>query len=434
MLIRFELSNFRSIDEPVELSLVAVDRDRVEARFAPLLSESIVPVAAIYGPNASGKSNIVAGLAWLRDAIRSSLRFWEDGIPIEPFAFSTGPDRPTTFVLEALISNVRFEYILELDQTTVSFEALYHYPEKRRRRIFEREKNDVRFQRGFSGATGTRELLTDRTLVLSAARRFDDPLVARFADTILQMQVQGLRRRRSSSGYRQNLNSAVAANRFWSEVYSAEDEATLFDDTESGDREIDVRRLLAFDLLRLADLGIDDVAVDEVEEIVHEAGGGSRVWARKRVRLVHRTATERKPFEMQDESEGTQTWFRLIGPVLDALSRGTALLFDELDSSLHPTLSAKLIELFHNPMTNPNCAQIIFTSHDTSLLNYLNRDEVWLTEKNESGSTRLGALTDFAGERVRRSQNIERGYLRGRFGALPDLDDTQLLRDIGLIG
>jgi AAA15 family ATPase/GTPase len=120
--------------------------------------------------------------------------------------------------------------------------------------------------------------------------------------------------------------------------------------------------------------------------------------------------------------------------VLTALQDGSILLLDELDASLHPTLSAQLIDLFHEPATNPRGAQLIFTSHDASLLNHLNRDEVWLTEKNPDGSTRLGALAEFAGERVRRSQNLENAYLHGRFGALPQLDQTELLRALGLVG
>src|SRR6202043_1633033 len=118
-------------------------------------------------------------------------------------------------------------------------------------------------------------------------------------------------------------------------------------------------------------------------------------------------------------------WFRLIGPVLSALRFGTIVMYDELDASLHPTLSAQLIQLFHDPATNPRGAQLLFTSHDTSLLNHLNRDEVWLTEKRESGATRLGALAMFAGERVRKSQNLEDAYLQGRFGALPHVEQAE---------
>jgi uncharacterized protein len=98
------------------------------------------------------------------------------------------------------------------------------------------------------------------------------------------------------------------------------------------------------------------------------------------------------PLDFDAESAGTQTWFALIGPVL----------------------AAHLIGLFHDPAANLKGAQLVFTSHDTSLLNHLNRDEVWLTEKTDEGDTRLGALAEFAGERVRKSQDLERSYLNGR--------------------
>lgn len=138
--------------------------------------------------------------------------------------------------------------------------------------------------------------------------------------------------------------------------------------------------------------------------------------------------------EYSAESEGTKTWFRLIGPILTAISSGSVMLFDEIDSSLHPALSAELIKLFQNPLTNPKGAQLILSTHDTSLLNHLNRDEVWLTEKQVSGGTRLGALSDFAGERVRKSVNLESAFLHGRFGATPQVDVTELHRALRLIG
>ena len=107
-------------------------------------------------------------------------------------------------------------------------------------------------------------------------------------------------------------------------------------------------------------------------------------------------------------------------------------MFDEIDASLHPKLSARLLELFQDPKTNPRGAQLIFTTHDTSLLNYLNRDEVWLTEKGADGATTLTALAEYGGDKVRRSLNLERAYLQGRFGAVPELDQFTLRRALGL--
>ncbi|MGE3284942.1 MAG: ATP/GTP-binding protein [Pseudonocardia sp.] len=136
MLIRFEVANFRSILDPVELSLVAVDRDRAAARRVEHLGHSLLTVAAVYGPNASGKSNLLAALGWLQAAVRDSLRYWEDVIPLEPFAFADGVGRPSEFTVEMTVDGIRFEYVLELNRDRVHYEALFHFPEKKRRRVF----------------------------------------------------------------------------------------------------------------------------------------------------------------------------------------------------------------------------------------------------------------------------------------------------------
>jgi AAA15 family ATPase/GTPase len=147
---------------------------------------------------------------------------------------------------------------------------------------------------------------------------------------------------------------------------------------------------------------------------------------------MHRVADQQIPFDFDEESAGTQTWFLLIGPLLTALGEGQTLLFDEIDASLHPRLSARLVELFQDPETNPDNAQLIFTTHDTSLLNHLNRDEVWLTEKGDNGATKLTALAEYGGDKVRRSLNLEKAYLQGRFGAVPELDQHVVRRALGV--
>lgn len=442
MLIRFEVANFRSIVGPAELSMVAVDRERPEARAQAMIGESLLPVAAVFGPNASGKSNVVAALAWLCDAVAVSLRAWEDRIPVEPFAFGDGPTRPSAFTVEAMIDGVRFEYIVELDREHVSYEGLFHYPEKRARRVFEREGNELKIQRGLGGISGTRELLTAQTLALSAARRFDEPLVGRFARKLLHTQVLGLRagpRRKPivrSGPFRYSSTARV-----FEQVSLVDDEGSRTNGAASGGYDTDYdtdydtgsdARQRALGLLKLADLGIDDVVVDRVEAPL--SSDGTETYKYRRIRLVHRTAGGPATLDFGVESEGTRTWFGLIAPILNALETGTLLLFDELDASLHPTLSAQLLRLFQSPVTNPRGAQLVFTTHDTSLLNHLNRDEVWLTSKDATGATRLGALAEFAGERVRQSVNLENAYLHGRFGALPEVDQTEFLRALGLIG
>ncbi len=143
MLLRFEVSNHRSILEPVELSMIAVDEDRASVRTVKSLSESTLTVAGIYGPNASGKSNVIEALAWLSIAIRNSLRTWDEFIPREPFKFGRGPSTASTYEVEMAVDGVRYTYRIEVNDSEVLFEGLYHYPERRRRTLYEREGTEV---------------------------------------------------------------------------------------------------------------------------------------------------------------------------------------------------------------------------------------------------------------------------------------------------
>ncbi|WP_433663425.1 AAA family ATPase [Nocardia sp. CA-128927] len=434
MLIRFEVSNFRSILDQAELSMVAVDRDRPAAREAAMLGEHILTAAGIYGPNASGKSNVVAALQWIRDAVRLSVRAWDESIPIEPFAFGDGPSRSTEFTVELLVHDVRYEYLVELDNERVRYEGLFHYPEKKRRRIFEREELKLTLQRGLGDLSGTRQLLTDRTMALSAARRFDDPSVSGFANALLGMRTRGV------GPMPRSMVHAQAGDRptdWWfdsSRDLERNDSlfADLFDDVEvetGSEAEHEKNRREALALLQMADLGIEDVLFAEEHHVL----SSGKVLTTRLPRLVHRSSAESATLDFAVESAGTRNWYVLIGLLLSTLRSGSMLVLDEIDASLHPTLSAQLIQLFHDSATNPLGAQLIFTTHDTSLLNHLNRDEVWFTEKSGSGATRLGGLAEFAGERVRKSQNLENAYLHGRFGALPDIDRADLLRALGMI-
>jgi uncharacterized protein len=427
MLLRFEVANHRSILESVELSMIAVDEDRPSTRKFDLLAESVLTIAGIYGPNASGKSNVVESLAWLSMAVARSLRSWDQFVPREPFKFGSGPETPSVYEIEMIVGGVRYAYRLEVDDSAVLFEGLYSYPERRRRVLFEREGLEVHFRRGLGALAGTRELLTPTTLALSAAMRFRDPEVQPFARHLADIRVLGARRRAPwrtppvGTGYVQGfpLTEHLFAGRITSE------QPSLFDD---GEFEPFDARQSALALLQFADLGIDDVQL--VEE---EGTAGASIAPRRRLRLIHSVGGQGVPFELAEESTGTQTWFDLIGPTLTALQNGHVLLFDEIDASLHPKLSARLLELFQDPVTNPFGAQLIFTTHDTSLLNHLNRDEVWLTEKGSGGSTALTALAEYGGDKVRRSLNLEKAYLQGRFGAVPELDQFALRRALGLV-
>ncbi len=412
MLLRFEVSNHRSILDPVELSMIAVDEDRAATRGFEHLSERALTVAGIYGPNASGKSSVLEALAWLSFAVGTSLRRWSDIVPRCPHQFGDGPNMPSTFEVDFEVGGVRHGYRLEVVYKGVLYESLYSYPERRRRTLFEREGDDISFRRGLTGVGGIQQLLTPTTLALSAAIRLGSPVIGAAGNALSWMNALGPRTQGATL-------FLPPEHDVLTEVLMGQLEDCT---TESG-LDPDTRRAYV-ELLRFADPEIDDVVIltDDDPEPSDP---------RRRLRFVRNDAGEPVHFEIGQESAGTQAWFNLLGPAFGALRHGQVLLFDEIDASLHPRLSTRLIELFQDPQTNPHNAQLIFTTHDTSLLNALNRDEVWFTEKAPGGATRLIALAEFGGDRVRRSLNLERAYLQGRFGAIPDVDQADLRNAVG---
>ena len=417
MLLRFEVGNHRSICEPVELSMLAIDKDRPAARQVDGRGPHVLTIAGLYGANGSGKTNFIDALSWLSHAVHVSLRAWEDEIPVDPFRFSPEPPQPTSLEVELIISDVRYRYELQVEQSRVVFEALYSYPEQRRRTLFEREGDDVTFRRGTRFIGGGRELITPTTLVLSAASRLTDEinLVARW-----------LRDVRFAGHWPRAFIPAEArlfrVGRPWMHNWS-DRLLGVFDESPSLDRDVDdsaagtthQQRDRALSMLKFADLGVQGVEV-----VDHPLGDGPR---ERRLRLLHDISGDPHPLELGDESDGTLGWLSLIPELLSVLEEGGLIVVDELDASLHPVISGKLVEIFQDPSTNPHSAQIIFTTHDTSLLRYLNRDEVWLTSKRPDGSTELTPLSDYRGTNVRRSTNLERGYLEGRFGGVPVVDE-----------
>ncbi len=306
------------------------------------------------------------------------------------------------------------------------YEALFHYPQKRRKHILIREEQVLKTQAGLGNLAGARQLLTPQTLFLSAARRAHEPSISAFINQFLGIQI---RMTASPLFVRFDRPRFHHLDLDTLRFFDDHPQSSLFDDEEGLDNSLTSKEQ-ALALLQLADLGIEDVTVDHQQ--INLPDGSSR--DSQQVSLLHRVSRTSEPLDIRNESDGTLTWFSLIGPVLNALQHGTALLVDELDENLHPTLSAELLKLFHNPKTNPHGAQLIFTAHDTSLMAHLNRDEIWLTEKQDDGSTRLGPLSDFAEGKPRKSVSLEDRYLSGRFGAIPSIDQTDLLRSLGLIG
>ncbi len=416
MLLRFQVANHRSISHRVEMSMIAIDDERAATRGFPLLSERVLTVAGIYGPNASGKSNLLDAVAWLSTAVANSLRSWGDFVPRDPHRFDANSDAKSSFDIDFVVEGIRYEYNLEVNGSAVLYESLHSYPRRRRRTLFEREGDTFHFRRGLTKANAIRELTAPTGLALSAAIRVGDPEIRIAGRALAGVRALGLKRRPDP--------------RFFCSLHSPsarlfEHESPLGNNLATGaPPQSPWNRASAIELLRFADPAIDDVEIQNSSQSGRQSVGD--------LLFVHDAAGEPVAFPLEDESAGTQTWFHLLGPALGTLRKGQVLLVDEIDASLHPQLSARLIDLFRDPQTNPRGAQLIFSSHDTTLLDVLNRDEIWLTEKSSTNSTRLVALAEYKGDRVRKSVNLERAYLQGRFGALPEIDQADVRRVVGL--
>jgi hypothetical protein len=190
------------------------------------------------------------------------------------------------------------------------------------------------------------------------------------------------------------------------------------------------------EFLRAADTSIADIEVTTQQAMVHtihvdlstgkreETGGEQAV---DEVKFHHITEHGKAVFDLMDESGGTRNLLFLAGPILDILNQGLTLVVDELDTSLHTLLVQALVRLFHRPEVNTGGAQLVFTTHDTSLLDaygLFRRDQVWFVEKRPDQSSSLYPLLDFS---PRKHEALERGYLQGRYGALPVLLNQALV-------
>jgi hypothetical protein len=418
MLLSFRVANHRSIREEQQLNLAPVyDADRpAGTRWAA------VPVAALFGANGAGKSNVVHALSFMAEMATSSHRAAEPGGGIErhPFALDLAArDEPSWYVADLLLDGVRFTYGFSVDDRRVVDEWLYSYPRGRRRKIFQRADDEV----SLGDALPKRELdlVADITepnvLLLSVAARSRQDAVRPVFDWFA-------RRLRP----RPRVKSGVF---FY-----------------AGSREQRLARLVADPafaerlggLLREADLGIEGVEAVPVENSVEprpqrqmlldDAEDGTADEYRRPMRLafVQRGRSGARRLGLREQSEGTRQLLNNAAQLLSALDHGRLLIIDEIDASLHPRITTHLVRLFQDPSTNPHGAQLILTTHDASLLgrsggeDILKRDQVWFVEKNGYGETTLFPLSDF---KPRQEENRERRYLGGSYGAVPFLSDER---------
>ena len=427
-LIEFWARNVRSYRNEVVLSMEATrlaNKDVVRSvRTAAATPERVLPVAGVFGANASGKSAILNAMSDMKVLVLRSFRGGGHGTGTTRVPFLLDPEckqRPSEFGVELVLDGVRWRYGFEVDDRCVTNEFAVYYPRGREALAFERDGGDISFGRALRGVErAIRPLLRDNALLLSTLGAVDvNPLTPLFG------------------WFENNLMLADSETRELRAVLTA----------HAAKR--DPYRARVLELLRAADLGVvgaevvraDDETVGRVRK-AHRVMQGMPVDASipdhdqmagedamlaitvEQVLLAHRGRDGNVSLSPRYESIGTQVWVSLLMPILTVLEHGLVLLIDELDGSLHPLLVEQIVGMFQSPEMNPRCAQLIFNAHDVNLLGLsesaeLGRDQIWLAEKAEDGATQIRSVAEY---KARRDESLGRRYLRGRYGGVPRLD------------
>lgn len=414
MLIQFRVKNHRSLRDEQILSLVAArNSDDPGLLHTEGIQEPLLPAVAIYGANASGKTNVLLALSFMRHAVIQSHRLWEPegAIPQEPFALSDHRSMSSLYEVDAVVAEVRYRYGFSLSADRVEEEWLYAWPNEKKQIWFERTGHKFEFGRNFPGENETiRELTRSNSLFLSAGAQNNH---AGLLPIFLWFRALNFELRRTRALPARHLGNSLYS-RYFEELFSRQ--ASLFgeDDRLQDERDEIVR------LLQAADTGILDVRVER------DPSERQRV-PRMGLSFRHKAADPESGWlPLEVESAGTVALLELALRLVPTLRTGGVLCVDEVESSLHPMLACALLSMFCRPEHNPKKAQLVFTTHDTNLLGNtlglspLKRDQVWFTEKDEAGASHLYPLTDF---HPRKEENLERGYLQGRYGAVPFLGD-----------
>jgi uncharacterized protein len=420
MLLEFTVENYRSIKEPVTLSAVAQksrktklgkkgDRVKSDAEICPGFpvegwDMEVLPVMAIFGANASGKSNVIQALDYLLMLMKEQKpqgNTFTFGGSHGPFGLdATSRCNPTKFDLHIFKDGFIYRYHLEILDQKVYEETLDYSlsKTKRKRQLFHRKWSDA--LSNYTWKNG--EMFTGPHIQLEESISENElfiNLINRLKIKITQPLTEFL------GNYLGNLMFIPTkdVNRIF---------AKLMRDPSDVEDAITVKENI-ISLLQKFDVGISDLELRKPNN-TDDPG----------IYAIHETKDgEKISWRFEEESLGTQSLFGFGCFIIIMLKEGGLVLLDELGANLHPKITSYIIQLFQNPKTNPKGAQLIFTSHDNTLQRnqLLRRDEIWFTEKRPDQSTDLYSLADF---KVRNDLAIDKAYLDGRFGAVPFLPET----------
>lgn len=417
MLIEFSVENYRSFRDKATLSLAASPDNSLPGNLIvsdAMGKDRLLRSAVVYGANASGKSNLLMAIQFLRNlVVRSHGHQKGQRLIHTPFRMDKKSlTRPSKFEIAFMKNGTRYEYSVSLNADRIVDEWLYFFPKGRRAMIFERRNTDkYDFTKDKAKQTFISESTLDNALYLSTSTQLKYKMTTE-----------------AFEWFKDNLKTVLT-----SDIQLMDHFAVRLVNEDKKMKEAMLKALAE------ADVGIEDIDARIKRVPVSDLGQMPAEFKRilldnyrpemgpieeYRVTTTHKSHGEdgeemRVLFDLVEESEGTRRIFGLMGQWLDALKNGRVLVIDELDVKLHPMLNVFLVGMFHDPTQNKKGAQLVFATHNISLLDQdlFRRDQIWFTERNpETGSSDLYSLVEFS---PRKDKNLQKGYLAGRYGALP---------------
>ncbi len=431
MLIEFSFGNYRSFKERVTLSMEAADI----ASQPPSLDEQnvftvtddlhLLTSAAIYGANASGKSNLIRALNVMRQLVLTSSRETQLGerLPVEAYLLSTATnDQVSEFEVVFLIHGTQYRYGFAVTTERVISEWLYRLGSLREVTLFSRRHDNIKVNtRTFREGRKLEDRTRPNALFLSVVTQFNGSTAGTIFHWFGRLGI--------NTGINDEADMLQALHHFEHSPYGK----------------------LMEKLIRRLDVGIEGLQLERTPAVVPSSALSSipRAFAEQMRAVVdelikggHEPETitmktlhqrfDREGYPvgvvtfdlLEHESAGTRRLFALAYPLMRSLQEGLVLFVDEIDARIHPNLVIELIRLFHDPATNPHHAQLIFTTHNTNLLNarLFRRDQVWFVEKSRQGASDLYSLVEYRLEDnklVRNDASFEKDYIAGRYGAVP---------------
>ena len=409
MLIRFSFKNFKSFKNENCLDMEATSLKEHEYNVAKTDNGEYLKVSAIYGANASGKTNVLQAFDYMKKRILVSDDSKKNS-PIDEeniYSFMINND-PIALEVEILAKNNKiYKYGFEVLKDTIISEWLFEKRVNKFYAIFERENNNVSMK---PNKISDLVNIDERTLFLNIYSKIDrnNEDFSNVYDWFVNSMYLDL----GNPNFERFINNRVSLKILSDENYKKE--------------------LLKF--IKTIDSGIEGIKTtpDSLEAVKSNNGIID-------IEVLHRGEKgELKALPFYLESNGTRKMFHLFDFFMDALRNGMVLFIDELDAKLHPLLTRYIINLFHNSQTNIGNGQLIYSTHDTVNLNKetFRRDEIWFAEKDKDGISEIYALSDYileddknAGKKVRNDATYNKDYLTGRYGAIPVLEEFDIIHE-----